>query len=157
MALSISLAIHSGTPVTPKPPGHPHQSPPTPNVPFIIPSAPLLPTHPTPPHAMSVSPSGLYHSPSYFVRSGYIHLPYGTIRSAGDGSVTWSSTAQPANIRSAPYLYFLSDTAYPSYIYTRYVGQSLRKPHLHQPTKIFQTQKEALGSVNASPSWASIP
>ncbi len=61
--------------------------------------------------------------PMYFVRSGYIGLPSGSLRGAGNNGYFWSSVAYPANSQSA----FSLDFAYPSDNYTRYLGFSLRK------------------------------
>lgn len=62
----------------------------------------------------------------YFVRSGLIYLPKGSLRAAGNGGYFWLSVAYPANSQYAFGLYFNSTNAYPSDTYNRYYGFSLR-------------------------------
>ncbi len=61
----------------------------------------------------------------YFVRSGNINLPHGSLWSAGYDGVFWSSVAYSADIRCTFGLGFDSANAYPSYNYFRYNGFSL--------------------------------
>lgn len=62
----------------------------------------------------------------YFVRSGNIYLPNGSLRGAGRNGDFWESSAYPTSSRSAFVLDFASPHAYPSANGDHYYGFSLR-------------------------------
>ncbi len=73
------------------------------------------------------SKTGLHRSPLYFVRSGYINLPTGSLWNAGYSGDYWFSSASPADILHAFFLYFHPANISPSASDSRYYGFSLRK------------------------------
>ncbi len=73
---------------------------PTINSPFTTScSTPLVPIHPLASIVSLATPSASnYHYPKYFVRSGFIYLPWATMRYAGYSSDYTSATTPPTNL-----------------------------------------------------------
>lgn len=64
--------------------------------------------------------------PMYFVRSGILHLPSGSLRAAGLDSIYWSSTAYPGSTTRADHLHINLASVFPSGYNARYRGMSIR-------------------------------
>ncbi len=132
VAISTSSTDPCAAPATPVTTGHPSPTPPTTATPTTSISAPIIPapTLQTNVSAILASPSATpyssHFSPTYFVRSGYILLTYGSLRDATRDSTIWSSTTYPANIQNSLNLYFNHVSFYLSSNDIRYYGYSLR-------------------------------
>ncbi len=96
-------------------------------MPSPSPSPPLASIHQITTTITSVSPSKKSpHSFSmYFVRSGIIYLPRGSLRDAGFDGVFQESTAYPANNQNIFYLDLNSSLIYPSLSGNRHIAFSL--------------------------------